>query len=149
MLYYCIYLKLIIKIWFYTVKIKHSWINTSKKSLSTLRWKVWKLWPASTLMERQDTALVSAPSTSILQCSFLTLHRLIWCRAIQQVKETCLPKAVITKSLRVNWLWEIYIYSHYLLVIKKLYIFHANYVCILMQNFQQLMHIASLILYLS
>ena len=24
MLYYCIYLKLIIKIWFYTVKIKHS-----------------------------------------------------------------------------------------------------------------------------
>lgn len=37
-----------------------------------------------------------------LQCSFSTLHRLIWCRAIQQVKETCLPKAVITKSLRVN-----------------------------------------------
>ena len=44
-------------------------------------------------MERLDTALVSARSTSILHYSFSTLHRLIWCRAIQQAKETCLPKS--------------------------------------------------------
>jgi len=76
-----------------TLILISKWIITSKKSLSTLLWKVWKLWPASTLMERLDTALVSAQSTSILHYSFSTLHRLIWCRAIQQAKETCLPKS--------------------------------------------------------
>ena len=44
-------------------------------------------------MEKLDTALVSVPSPSIMHYSFSTLHRLIWCRAIQQVKEICLPQS--------------------------------------------------------